>query len=62
MFPGLLHRLNLDLDQNRNGAEAIDEFFAVACEAYFVNRVRFLQEFPPLVLLFDAFFKPEVPA
>jgi Mlc titration factor MtfA (ptsG expression regulator) len=27
------------------GATAIDEFFAVACEAYFVNRPRFEQEF-----------------
>jgi Mlc titration factor MtfA (ptsG expression regulator) len=38
------------------GAEAIDEFFAVACEAYFVNRRRFEQEFAPLVELFDGFF------
>jgi Mlc titration factor MtfA (ptsG expression regulator) len=38
------------------GAEAIDEFFAVACEAYFVNRLRFAQEFAPLVELFDGFF------
>jgi MtfA peptidase len=38
------------------GAVAIDEFFAVACEAYFVNRPRFAQEFPPLVKLFDSFF------
>lgn len=40
------------------GAEAIDEFFAVACEAYFVNRDRFGQEFPALCPLFDAFFRP----
>jgi Mlc titration factor MtfA (ptsG expression regulator) len=40
------------------GATAIDEFFAVACEAYFVNRERFAQEFAPLVPLFDGFFKP----
>lgn len=40
------------------GAEAIDEFFAVACEAYFVNRERFAAEFPPLVPLFDGFFLP----
>jgi MtfA peptidase len=40
------------------GAEAIDEFFAVACEAYFVNRPRFAADFAPLVALFDAFFKP----
>lgn len=40
------------------GAQAVDEFFAVACEAYFVNRERFAQEFPPLVPLFDGFFNP----
>ena len=40
------------------GATAIDEFFAVACEAYFANRARFQQEFPPLVALFDPFFAP----
>lgn len=38
------------------GATAIDEFFAVACEAYFVNRDRFQREFPALVELFDPFF------
>jgi MtfA peptidase len=38
------------------GAEAIDEFFAVACEAYFVSRTRFEAEFPRLVPLFDGFF------
>ena len=38
------------------GAEAIDEFFAVACEAYFVNRPMFEREFPALVPLFDGFF------
>ena len=38
------------------GATAIDEFFAVACEAYFVNRARFTQEFPRLVTLFDGFY------
>jgi Mlc titration factor MtfA (ptsG expression regulator) len=38
------------------GATAVDEFFAVACEAYFVNRARFGQEFPALVALFDPFF------
>ncbi|RYF42537.1 MAG: zinc-dependent peptidase [Comamonadaceae bacterium] len=41
------------------GAEAIDEFFAVACEGYFVNPPRFAQEFPALVPLFDRFFKPK---
>jgi Mlc titration factor MtfA (ptsG expression regulator) len=38
------------------GATAIDEFFAVACEAYFVNRERFAREFAPLLSLFDGFF------
>lgn len=40
------------------GAQSIDEFFAVACEAYFVNRERFEQEFPALLPLFDGFFMP----
>jgi MtfA peptidase len=40
------------------GATAIDEFFAVACEAYFVNRERFTQEFPQLTVLFDGFYLP----
>lgn len=40
------------------GATAIDEFFAVACEAYFVNRERFTKEFPQLTKLFDGFFAP----
>lgn len=39
------------------GAVAIDEFFAVAGEAYFVNRSRFAGEFPTLMPLFDAFFE-----
>ncbi len=39
------------------GASGLDEFFAVAGEAYFVNRARFTQEFPALVALFDGFFK-----
>lgn len=34
------------------------EFFAVTCEAYFVSRERFAQEFPELVLLYDGFFRP----
>lgn len=38
------------------GAVSIDEFFAVACEAYFVNRERFSAEFAALVPLFDGFF------
>ena len=38
------------------GATSIDEFFAVACEGYFVNRAQFSAEFPALVPLFDGFF------
>lgn len=33
------------------------EFFAVTCEAYFVNRERFVQEFPELMPLYDGFFR-----
>jgi Mlc titration factor MtfA (ptsG expression regulator) len=40
------------------GAQSIDEFFAVACEGYFVQRARFALEFPALVPLFDSFFRP----
>ena len=40
------------------GTTAPAEFFAVSCEAYFVNRDRFTQDFPDLTALFDAFFKP----
>jgi len=40
------------------GAEALDEFFAVACEAYFVNRPRFAQDFAALLPLLDGFFRP----
>ena len=39
------------------GATAPAEFFAVACEAYFVNRGRFTQDFATLTRLFDQFFK-----
>ena len=39
------------------GASAPAEFFAVACEAYFVNRERFTQDFADLTALFDQFFK-----
>lgn len=39
------------------GATAPAEFFAVTCEAYFVNRNRFTQDFPALTALFDQFFK-----
>ncbi|WCM95026.1 zinc-dependent peptidase [Acidovorax sp. NCPPB 2350] len=38
------------------GATAPAEFFAVACEAYFVERERFGGEFPGLVGVLDAFF------
>lgn len=41
------------------GAEAIDEFFAVTSEAYFVSRERFGREFGTLLPLFDAYFRPE---
>jgi MtfA peptidase len=43
---------------DRYAATHISEFFAVACEAYFVNRSRLQQDFAPLVALFDDFFKP----
>jgi len=43
-------------------AQSITEFFAVACEAYFVNRQRFAQEFPQVRRLFDAFFLARDPA
>ena len=33
------------------------EFFAVTCEAYFVNRERFAIEFPELIPLYDGFFR-----
>jgi MtfA peptidase len=41
------------------GATQPGEFFAVTCEAYFVNRQRFQQEFPALATLYDGFFRPE---
>ena len=44
------------------GAENVGEFFAVAGEAYFVNRSRFGDEFPSLVALFDGFFRPQPPS
>lgn len=40
------------------GATAPAEFFAVACEAYFVNRSRFAQDFAALVPVLDGFFRP----
>ena len=39
------------------GATSPSEFFAVACEAYFVNRERFAQEFPGLMPVLDTFFQ-----
>lgn len=40
------------------GAEAVNEFFAVASEAYFLNRARFGADFPTLLPLLDAFYRP----
>jgi MtfA peptidase len=40
------------------GAASVDEFFAVAAEAYFVQRSRFAQRYPQLLVLFDSLFKP----
>ncbi|TFZ08718.1 zinc-dependent peptidase [Ramlibacter humi] len=40
------------------GAENPGEFFAVAGEAYFINRAKFGEEFPALLALFDGFFRP----
>lgn len=37
-------------------ATSISEFFAVACEAYFVNRANFERDFPTVLTLFDEFF------
>lgn len=37
-------------------AESPGEFFAVACEAYFVNRTQLAAEFAELAALFDEFF------
>jgi len=39
------------------GATDTAEFFAVACEAYTLQRLRFGAEFPPLLPLLDAFFR-----
>jgi MtfA peptidase len=39
------------------GCSAIDEFFAVAAEAYFVQREAFGQQHPKLLAMFDEFFK-----
>ena len=39
------------------GAQSIDEFFAVACEAYFVAPENFRAEHAALAALFDPFFR-----
>jgi hypothetical protein len=44
------------------GATAPDEFFAVTSEAYFVNRTRFAADFAGLLPMYDAFFRPALPA
>jgi len=43
-------------------ATSLDEFFAVASEAYFVNRPRFAADFGGLLPMFDAFFRSQRPA
>lgn len=43
------------------GATDPAEFFAVCCEAYFVNPERFAEEFPTLPRLLDAFFQRPAP-
>ncbi len=40
------------------GSESLEEFFAVAAEAYFVKRDAFSQNYPQLNSLFDKFFEP----
>lgn len=44
------------------GAQSPGEFFAVACEAYFVNRIQLAGDFPALAALFDDFFLPPTEA
>lgn len=44
------------------GASSPAEFFAVASEAYFVNRDRFTQDFAALTDIFDQFFLQNKPA
>ena len=44
------------------GASAPAEFFAVACEAHFVEPERFAQEFPALAASLREFFKQKEPA
>ena len=38
------------------------EFFAVTCEAYFIQRERFSNTFPNLLQLYDGFFRPGAPS
>lgn len=40
------------------GASAPAEFFAIACEAYFVNHAQFSAHFPGLAIQLKAFFQP----
>lgn len=44
------------------GATSPVEFFAVASEAYFVNRAQFSLDFAPLTALFDQFYRPKTAA
>ena len=46
---------------NSYGATSPVEFFAVASEAYFMNRQRFAQDFCTVTALFDAYFLPNRP-
>lgn len=39
------------------GSQAIDEFFAVAAEAYFVQREAFARQHPQMLSMFDGFFR-----
>lgn len=39
------------------GSTSIDEFFAVAAEAYFLQREAFAREHPALLITFDRFFR-----
>ena len=41
------------------GTSSVDEFFAVAAEAYFVQREQFALRYPQLLTLFDSFFRPQ---
>ena len=41
------------------GSDNMAEFYAVASEAYFVNPARFGQEFPTLMPLFNAWYRPQ---